>query len=203
MQRELLESLPKLQSLHAALKSANLADVVWMCIGGNPADYESLATKWTRQPSDLERVVALFVQNLIGRANDNVSSAVASNEQLQELYDMFRESSEVPSAILKGMKLVRSSPDKVLRPVQLRALAAAVAAGGECSFPQTQQLPWSCARESQTLLPLRNLKLWLWRKRERYCQSCKKNTGELKKQHAQYEHAQISQCRSRCLLSIM
>ena len=97
MQRKLLEALPKLQPLHVALKSANLADVVWMCMGGNPADYESLATKWTRQPSDLEHVVALFVQNLIGRANDNISSAVANNERLQGLYDMFRESSEVPS----------------------------------------------------------------------------------------------------------
>ena len=135
MQRELLEALPKLQSLHVALKRANLADVVWMCMGGNPADYESLATKWARQPSDLEQVVALFVQNLIGRANDNVSSAVASNERLQGLYDKFRESSEVPSAILKEMKLVRPSPDKVLRAVKLRALAGSRGGGRRVLIP--------------------------------------------------------------------
>ena len=135
MQRELLEALPKLQSLHVALKSANLADVVWMCVGGNPADYEGLATKWTRQPSDLEHVVALFVQNLIGRANENISSAVASNERLQGLYDMFRESSEVPSATLKEMKLVRPSPDKVLRVVKLRALAGSRGGGRRMLIP--------------------------------------------------------------------
>ena len=135
MQRELLEALPKLQSLHEALKSANLADVVWMCMGGNPADYESLATKWTRQPSDLEHVVALFVQNLIGRANDNISSAVANNERLQGLYDMFRESSEVPSATLKEMKLVRPSPDKVLRAVKLRVLAGSRGGGRRVLIP--------------------------------------------------------------------
>ena len=118
MSRELLEELPELQLLHAALKKANLADVVWMCVGGNPADYKSLVTKWSRQPNDLEQVAVVFVRNLIGRAMDNVSSAVASNENLQGLYDKYRESSEVPSAILKDMKLVRPSPDKVLRVVK-------------------------------------------------------------------------------------
>ena len=120
MRRELLEELPELQHLHEALKKANLADVVWMCVGGNPADYKSLVTKWSRQPNDLEQVAVVFVRNLIGRALDNVSSAVASNENLQGLYDKYRESSEVPSAILKDMKLVRPSPDKVLRVVNLR-----------------------------------------------------------------------------------
>ena len=135
MQRELLEALPKLQPLHGALKSAALADVVWLCVGGNPADYESLATKWTRQPSDLEQVVVLFVQNLIGRANDSVSSAVASNERLQGLYDRFRESSGVPSAILKEMKLVRPSPDKVLRAVNLRVPAGSRGGGRRVLIP--------------------------------------------------------------------
>jgi hypothetical protein len=135
MQRELLEALPKLQSLHVALKSANLADAVWMCMGGNPADYESLATKWIRQPSDLEHVVALFVQNLIGVAMDNVSSAVASNKRLQALFDKFRESSEVPSAILKEMELVRPSPDKVLRVTKLRTPAGSRGGGERVLVP--------------------------------------------------------------------
>jgi hypothetical protein len=119
MQRELLEELPELQLLHEALKKANLADVVWMCVGGNPADYKSLLTKWTRQPNDLEQVVVVFVRNLIGRALYNVSSAVASNKRLQGLFDKFRQSSDVSSAILKDMELVRPSPDKVLRVVNL------------------------------------------------------------------------------------
>jgi hypothetical protein len=119
MPRELLEELPELQLLHEALKSANLADVVWMCVGGNPADYKGLLGAWQDQePNGLEQVVALFVQNLLGKAMENVSSAVASDKRLQGLFDKFRESSVMPSDILKGMKIVRPSPDKVLRAVK-------------------------------------------------------------------------------------
>ncbi len=119
MRRELLEQVPELQPLHKALKKADLADAVWLCVGGNPADYKNLRTKWTRKPNDVEEVAALFVQDLLSKAMNNVSSAVVSNERLQVLFDEFRWSSKVPSAILKGMKLVRPSPDKVLRVVQL------------------------------------------------------------------------------------
>ena len=120
MQRELLEQLPDLQLLLAALKKSDLADIVWMCVGGNPADYENLRTKWSCQPDDIELVVALFVQDLISKALKNINTALTSNERLQALYDKFRENSEVPSAILKDMKLVRPSPDKVLREVNMR-----------------------------------------------------------------------------------
>jgi hypothetical protein len=123
MRREQLQELSQLQPLHEALKSAQLADVVWMCVGGNPADYKSLSAKWSRPPNDLVQVVTDFVQNLIGRAMDNVSSAVASDKALQGLYDKFREEREVPSAILKDLQIVRPSPDKVLRTVKRRASA--------------------------------------------------------------------------------
>lgn len=119
MQRELLEQLPDLQLLLEALKKSDLADIVWMCVGGNPADYMSLLTKWNCQPNDIEKVVALFVQDLISKALKNINTALTSNERLQALFDKFRENSEVPSAILKDMKLVRSSPDKVLREVMI------------------------------------------------------------------------------------
>jgi hypothetical protein len=120
MQRELLEQLPDLQLLLAALKKSDLADIVWMCVGGNPADYKNLRNKWICQPDDIELVVALFVQDLISKALKNINTALTSNERLQALYDKFRENSEVPSAILKDMKLVRPSPDKVLREVNMR-----------------------------------------------------------------------------------
>jgi hypothetical protein len=135
MRRELLEELPELQPLHEALKSANLADVVWMCVGGNPADYKSLLTTWTRKPDEIELVVARFVQKLVGKAMDNVSSAVASNKHLQGLFDKFRESSEVPSAILSDMEIVRPSPDKVLRAVELRASAGSCGGGQRVLIP--------------------------------------------------------------------
>jgi hypothetical protein len=63
-------------------------------------------------------VVALFVCNLIGRALDNISSAVANDKRLKALFYKFRENSEVPSSTLEGMELVRPSPDKVLRVVK-------------------------------------------------------------------------------------
>ena len=100
MQRELLEQLPDLQLLLAALKKSDLADIVWMCVGGNPADYKNLRTKWICQPDDIELVVALFVQDLISKALKNINTALTSNERLQALYDKFRENSDVPSAIL-------------------------------------------------------------------------------------------------------
>jgi len=86
MRRELLQELPELQLLHEAPKSANLADVVWMCVGGNPADYKGLLGAWEdQQRQNIEQVVALFVQNLVGKAIDDVSSAVASSKHLQGL----------------------------------------------------------------------------------------------------------------------
>ena len=121
MQRELIEQLPDLQRLLEALKKSDLDDIVWMCVGGNPADYKALLGAWEEQHrQNIEKVVALFVQKLIGMALNNVNSALASNKRLKALYDKFRESSEVPSAILKDMELVRPSPDKVLREVNVR-----------------------------------------------------------------------------------
>lgn len=135
MPRELLEEIPELQQLHEALVKADLADVVWMCVGGNPADYKRLLTKWTCQPNDLDEVVAIFVRNLLGKAMENVSNAVANDERLQVLFDNFRENSAMPSAILKDMKLVRPSPDKVLRTVTLRAPAGRRGGGQRILIP--------------------------------------------------------------------
>ena len=119
MRRELLEQLPDLQRLLEALKKSDLDDIVWMCVGGNPADYKALLGAWEEQHrQNIEKVVALFVQKLIGMALNNVNSALASNKRLKALYDKFRESSEVPSAILKDMELVLPSPD-VLRAVMI------------------------------------------------------------------------------------
>jgi hypothetical protein len=39
MSRDVLESVPDLAELLSALKAADLADVVWACVGGVPADY--------------------------------------------------------------------------------------------------------------------------------------------------------------------
>ena len=135
MPREVLEQLPELQLLHEALKSASLADVVWMCVGGNPADYRSLATKWTRKPSDLEQVVALFVQDLIGKAMSAASVSVAADSRKRGLYLLFRESGEVPECALEEMNLARSTPDKVLRAVSRRTSASSRGGGQRILIP--------------------------------------------------------------------
>jgi hypothetical protein len=121
MRRQLLEELPQLQPVHEALKQADLAGVVWMCVGGNPADYKSLWGAWQdQQCTNLEQVVALFVQNLVGTAMSAVSVSVAADSRKRGLYLLFRESSEVRESVLEEMSLVRSTPDKVLRAVKLR-----------------------------------------------------------------------------------
>ena len=121
MPRSLLEELPELQPLLGALEAAGLADVAWMLIGGNPADYKGLLRKWdAREREDIALVVAAFVQNLVGKALDNVHSAIAGNERLDGLFAQFRTTDEVPSAFLASNKLVRPSPDKVLRVVLQR-----------------------------------------------------------------------------------
>lgn len=135
MQRGLLEELPELQLLHKALKSANLADVVWMCVGGNPADYKNLLTKWTRQPNDLEKVAALFVQDLVGKAMSAVSVSVAADSRKRGLYLLFRESGEVLESVLEEMNLVRSTPDKVLRAASMRTSPGSRGGGQRILIP--------------------------------------------------------------------
>ena len=121
MPRSLLEELPELQPLLGALEAAGLADVAWMLIGGNPADYKGLLRKWdAREREDIALVVAAFVQNLVGKALDNVHSAIAGNKRLEGLFAQFRTTDEVPSAFLASNELVRPSLDKVLRVVLQR-----------------------------------------------------------------------------------
>ena len=120
MPRSILELVPELASLHVALKTADLADVVWACVGGVPADYRRLDLMWEGGGrKNLELVVVQFVQDLLNKAMKNRDDYVAANKRLQELYVLFRESSEVPYSTLRNMDLVRPSPDKVLRVVPM------------------------------------------------------------------------------------
>lgn len=134
MPRGMLEALPELQPLLAALKAAGLADAVWMVVGGNPADYKGLLGAWqdARGGEGVERAAAAFVQNLIGKAIDNVRGAVAHDDRLQTHYDSFRGGADVLSAALG---FVRPSPDKVLRAVQRRTPAGARGSGGRILVP--------------------------------------------------------------------
>ena len=139
MRRELIEQLPDLQLLLKVLKKSELDDIVWMSVGGNPADYKGLLGAWEEQHrQNIEKVVALFVQNLIGKALNNVRRALISNEHLKGLFDKYRENSseeEVPSAVLMELKLVRPSPDKVLRAVMIRDFPGSHGSGREILIP--------------------------------------------------------------------
>ena len=116
MSRSVLEEMPKLEELHAALKAADLADVVWACVDGVPADYLQLLGQWNDAGGgDLDVVVGPFVKDLLNKAISNKRSCVIANDRLQELYALFQEQSEVPDEVREKMKLARPSPDKVLR----------------------------------------------------------------------------------------
>jgi hypothetical protein len=47
MDRAVLEQIPELEALHLALKEADMADLVWGVLGGNPAHYLNLNGRWS------------------------------------------------------------------------------------------------------------------------------------------------------------
>jgi hypothetical protein len=116
MSRELTEELAGLEELHAALQKAGIADVMWAAVGGNPADYFRLRRVWRRH-GDVTVAAAIFVADLVGKAAEARSIAVAADERLSPLFERFARTAAVPVSALEAMKLVRSSPDKVLRKV--------------------------------------------------------------------------------------
>lgn len=120
MSRDTIEQLPKLKSLHAALAATQLADIVWACVGGVPADYLGLDFMWEsrhRSVAELGPTVEEFTDDLLRKAAHNIRSQVIANKRLQGLYDVFGTAgvTEVPESILLDMNLQRPSPDKVLR----------------------------------------------------------------------------------------
>jgi hypothetical protein len=120
MERGTLEALPELGALHAALAAARVADVVWACVGGNPADYRGLDAEWERRGrGDARAAAAAFVERLVDDAANNVLDAVVADARSRAVFDLFcAGDAAVPYAALAGAVLVRPSPDKVLRVVQ-------------------------------------------------------------------------------------
>ena len=120
MELDVIMKVPELTSLHANLNATNLTDVVWACLGGNPAIYLLLDTHCQNvEPKDLELVVTKFLHNVINKAIAKKRENVIENKPFKKLYELFREQTEIPSSMLETMELKRPSPDKVLREVQL------------------------------------------------------------------------------------
>ena len=116
MSRSVLESVPDLAELLKALKAADLADVVWACLGGVPAKYIQLLVNWGGgRGRDLEDVVEPFLQAQLRRAIEYRDQYVVATPRLQELYALFRDQDEVLHSVLREMTLTRPSPDKILR----------------------------------------------------------------------------------------
>lgn len=121
MPRDVIEQMPHLALLHKALKENDLDDIVWMCVGGVPANYYALRRRWfCRGDQNLDSIVRDFVLEQIGTAIKNKSAAVAESDRVEQLFDLFEGSPDVPIAILSSLKVKRLSPDKVLRAVRRR-----------------------------------------------------------------------------------
>jgi hypothetical protein len=118
MSRDVLESVPDLAELLSALKAADLADVVWACVGGVPANYLQLVKAWKKAGgpgADLEAVVERFVRGVLDTAMRNRRLSVAADPRLEVLYAMFLKQDKVPEDVLETKHLTRPSPDNVLR----------------------------------------------------------------------------------------
>ena len=114
-----------------------MGEVTWGCVGGNPADYLSLHGQWNDcGREDIGRVSRNFAKTRLTKAITNVDEAVGANERLNELFTRFKVSAEVPCSALRDMKLVRQSPDKVLRVVQRQSIAVGEdGSGGRILIP--------------------------------------------------------------------
>ena len=117
MPRELVERLSGMKALHAALAAAGLADVVWAVLGGYPVDYMGLRRYWEESSysKEIAPIVEAFVQAQLVAAISQRDEFLAADEHLKPLYEEFTAIDAVPAAKLVTMKLVRPSPDKVLR----------------------------------------------------------------------------------------
>ena len=117
--RSMLETLPELNLLLEFLDREHLADVVFLCLGGNPADYGRLSDELIQSDSNKIERVTMFLQNILNKAIDKKNKHVTKNKPFQKLYALFREEKEVSKSLLVTMELERPSPDKVLREVKM------------------------------------------------------------------------------------
>jgi hypothetical protein len=116
MPRAMLESLPELAQLVAALKVAHAADVVWAAVDGAPAAYRKLEGLWEDAGrGDVGPVADAFVASLLDTAIVNVDDAIAGDARLRELFALFLSGAPVRSAALRALDIARQAPDKVLR----------------------------------------------------------------------------------------
>jgi hypothetical protein len=111
MQREVLESIPELQALLGALKTAGEADLVWGVFGGNPADYFRLNKQWRKAGmQDIVYVADAFVRKELKLATKALNEASETFPELVPIYDKFKAVDKLPASAVKKLPA-----DKVLR----------------------------------------------------------------------------------------
>ena len=120
MPRQLLEGLVGLGDLIGALRTAELDDVEWAVVGGNPADYFQLDDLWgdAGRGDAITAVVEEMVSDLLTKAIKARSATITANQRLSPLFALFTSADAVPLTTLNEMNLARPSPDKVLREVK-------------------------------------------------------------------------------------
>lgn len=135
----MLEALPELQPLHAALLAAGDADAVWAAVGGVPAAYARVDGQWSDAGGgSVSRVAAAYAQDAIGRAIGERDEALAACPGLRALYARFaRGATRVPLAARAELRVVRPTPDRVLRAVHARATPGDDASGEIVLVPTT------------------------------------------------------------------
>ena len=118
MPRKTLEGIAELQPLREALQVAGLTDAAWAALGGNPAEYRRLREKWAERDCEvgaLAPVLLDFVQRKVAEAVLLRDAAIVKDGRLEALYGRFTAAAEVPSSVLRELRLELPSPEKVLR----------------------------------------------------------------------------------------
>ena len=111
MKRDELESIPELQDLLEALKTAGEADLVWGVFGGNPADYFGLNKQWRNAGmKDIIPVADAFVRKELKSATKTFKEAKDAFPSLVPIYDKFKTVDVLPADAVTTLPA-----DKVLR----------------------------------------------------------------------------------------
>lgn len=117
MEREVLEQLPQLQGVLEALQKADMADLVWEVLGGNPARYDLLQTAWREAGyKDIVKVAEGYLRDELSAATNVLNDTVAAYPALEQpIYKRFKEEAIVWLPASVRAEHIMPSPDKVLR----------------------------------------------------------------------------------------
>jgi len=116
MERCVLEQMEELAELQVALDEAGLADVVWKVLGGVPAAYLQLNRCWIENgKQELESVATKHLHARLSSAMSDINKRCAKQPDHESLLDLFVSNEVVVESVLRELKSVRPSPDKILR----------------------------------------------------------------------------------------